>query len=191
MCRSVLFLAAISIAAPGSAASLQFSHSNQITGVSDLVVGDAAYDVTLVDGTCTNVFDGCRSSSDFDLSPDDVSLAASKLVAELFSQNGPSRIFGCANRNTCAVHIPYAVVGDAVSTIAAAKTGPLAGAVMTGLPAYSINYDLSDSREDVYAKFTLRQSAVPEATTWIMMILGFVGIAAQVRGRRKFVPQIA
>ena len=61
---------AMAWASPAIAAvTLITNGGGQLTGATGVIVYGVSYDVAFIDGHCSDVFDGCDSSSDFDLKP--------------------------------------------------------------------------------------------------------------------------
>ena len=94
-------------------------NSGKLIGATDVQVGGSLYDVTLTDGICSDLFDGCDATSDFPFT-DAVTaqLAAQALYDQVLIDSGagnfdsnPGTVEGCAlGVNGCSVIIPYETI---------------------------------------------------------------------------------
>src|SRR6185503_10562256 len=102
--------------------------SGVLTGAQNVRVGGTLYDVTFVDGTCTNVFVGCDSVSDFDFATSaDADAAANALLGQVFVgifDTHPELTLGCTDPLLCYAAIPMGITtgGGVVSGALAYNT---------------------------------------------------------------------
>jgi hypothetical protein len=187
-----IFAAALAVlafaAAPAMAATLTTNGSNQLTGITGLTVGSSTYNVEFVDGTCAAVFGGCDSLSDFTFqNQPDAHTAGDALLAAIVGSSfdtAPGTTFGCIGGASCFMLIPYGFDGLQVGS--ADAQGVFNGAASNsnathfGVPPST---DLGTNNTLVWARFTAAAGAVPEPSSWAMMLLGFLGIGLAVRRR--------
>lgn len=186
---------ALIFAAPAVATvALQVNSSGVVTGATGVNVAGSLYDVNFVDGTCASVFGTCDSAH-FAFTTDTSAVNASQaLLDQVFV--GPFALFpqltsGCSSFQTCAVITPYSVPADYGAAGYVFLNGPTIGFpnhAQTGF--FNTTLDTSSDPTEVYAVFTAEAAAVPEPATWVMMLLGFAGIAMIMR-RPPVLTQIA
>jgi hypothetical protein len=197
---------AIALASPGVAATQIVNGSGQLTGATGVIVNGTSYDVQFVDGTCAALFGGCDSNSDFAFNSYDATIAAQALLDQVFVDgpagnfdSDPSLTLGCDFSTLCYVDIPWGY--DASQNIVA-----ITRAINTnnfdsvGSWSFDSRYppNTSGGPQDVFARFTLSPvtPAVPEPSTWAMMLIGFGAIGFAARRRRAlaacdFLPSIS
>jgi opacity protein-like surface antigen len=189
-------LAAV-LASPAAAATLITNGSGQLTGATGVSVNGASYDVEFVEGTCAALFGGCDSISDFPFQNEaDATTAMQALLDQVFT-DGPvgqfnsdySMTLGCDTNTTggCTAMIPLELQFSSLTGRGAYNTDGSDYIIWTGL---SSTYDTSLDNFWVWARFTPSlaappdPSAVPEPSTWAMMLLGFGAIGFAARRRR-------
>ncbi len=179
---------AMFMAAPAVAtATLTTNGSGQLTGVTGLTVGSSTYNVTFADGTCPALFSGCDAVTDFTFqNGTDATSAAAALIAAIVGSSfdtAPGTTFGCIGGESCDMLIPYGI--PAAGSFDARGALNLAGSNSTGitLTGNTALFDTSANNSQVFALFSI--AAVPEPSTWAMMLLGFaaMGLAMRRRGR--------
>ena len=205
---SAMIAASALLFATSSAAatvSLQFNGSGQLTGATGISVRDArfdgvlsytTYDVQFLEGTCSALFGGCDQASDFVMTDGGDGLqayyAAQALLDQVFTGSydlTPTLTAGCGSPFFCEALIPYAAdYGYFTSTSAFNGIGD-ADTVASGLRSNDFNSTdgpVAFDNTNVFALFSLSaEPAVPEPSTWAMMLLGFAGIGTALRRRRK------
>lgn len=185
-------------AAPAAAATLILDGDGRLTGATDVNVGGSLFDVEFVDGTCTEVFGVCATSS-FTFQTQADALAAATALGDQVLLNGMlgnfdtdlTATFGCdATSTNCRFIVPYSVqaVGN-VQQLANVSflNRPGTDAILTTPLGIG-----STNTESVFARFSpavVVPGAVPEPSTWLMMLLGFGAIGATLR-RRKTRPNL-
>jgi hypothetical protein len=179
---------AVAVASPAGAAVLLVNGGGQLTGATGVNVGGSAYDVSFVEGSCAGLFGGCDAASDFTFTSfADASAAAQALLDQVLIDGGAGQFdtdyaatFGCATNNalTCAALIPYATNGVSASVAQALNTPTTDSSNVGANPA--ITFDTSGFPQYVYARFTAA-AAVPEPSSWALMLLGFGAIGLAVR----------
>jgi hypothetical protein len=186
--------AVFGVAAPTEAAVLLVNGSGQLTGATGVVVDGAAYDVQFVEGTCTDRFSGCETTSDLTFQTALAAYFAAQALLEEVLIDGSAGDFdthyeltlGCSTNETlgCHVLIPYAAGGGEVTLAEAFNTNAALGDVPNQL-VLARSYDTTQRPQYVYALFTPAAGGVPEPSTWAMMLLGFGAIGFSVRRQRK------
>lgn len=114
------FFTAFLLLSPFSEASakvnLLIDDTGQLTGATGVVVGEATYDVSFVDGKCLDLFSGCTEAANFIFkSFEEAALAAAALDATVIldGERGnfdsiPSMVQGCTGKITaCSVMTPF------------------------------------------------------------------------------------
>lgn len=190
---------AIASASPAAAATLITNGSGQLTGASGVIVNSVSYDVLFVDNRCTVIFSGCDSASDFDFqNSTDAETAAQALLDQVFIgqfDTDYTLTFGCPGIvdfvHYCSAIIPFQPQTFGFFSAFAAiaqNTNDLAD--FSGVASFDPVDDPSagsDGPYRVFARFTLSATgaAVPEPSTWLMMLLGFSAVGASLRYRRR------
>ena len=184
---AVTALAAI-CASPAVAATQVFV-SGELAGANGVTVGGATYNVEFVEGTCAAVFGACDNAGvDFAFQNlADATAAGDALFAQVITgsvDTDPSLTLGCSSAALCGMLIPYALVGAPVTFNAySANNGAVAnfnGGTVSGAPA---SFDTTIQSAFVWARFT-PVTAVPEPSSWALMLLGFGGMGLAVRRRK-------
>jgi len=101
-----------------AAPTLIVSSTGQLTGARDVEVGGVLYDVTFTEGTCTQVFGTCETSSFTFHTRDEALLAAQALLDQVFLDvaqgafdSNAALTFGCDVTTLCVPLTAYAVPG--------------------------------------------------------------------------------
>ena len=190
MLKSLTAIAALVAAcmSPAAGTTLIVNGSGELTGATGVVINGSTYNVTFAEGSCAGLFGGCTTVSDFTFqSLGDAQAAAQALLDQVLIDSGQGQFdtdysltFGCGTNNglACAVLIPYATDGSAVSVAEALNTPTTDLSSVQANP--SINFDTSGGPQYVYALFT-SAAAVPEPSTWLLMLMGFGAIGMTVR----------
>ena len=185
--KLVAFAAAgLCLAASPAAAATLILDGTTLTGANGVIVNGTDYDVTFVEGTCSTLFDGCDSASDFAFTnATDAMAAAQALLGQVLLDTGQGQFdsdytltFGCAanSDNACFIVIPYSIFDFAY----AANTATTDTTFLAGNPVIDTNL----APQLVYARFT-PAAAVPEPGSWALMLIGFVGLGVAVRRRGR------
>ena len=179
-------LAFVFLSVPASAAvTLEVNGSGQITRASGVNVSGTLYDVEFLDGTCENLFSGCDDPTDFIFNSSDADLAAQALIDQVFLgafDFDPDLTAGCTSAfGVCFAWIPTGVSGSLFSASVAANQYDDGDYVTSGL--WYVTDDFADNQDYTFARFSL--SAVPEASTWAMMLLGFGAIGLAMRRNHR------
>jgi PEP-CTERM motif-containing protein len=183
-----LMVLAAAGASPAAAATQVFV-GGELAGANGVTVGGATYNVEFVEGTCAGVFGGCDNASvDFTFQNlTDATAAGDALFAQVITgtvDTDPSLTLGCSSSTLCGMLIPYALGGAPVMFSAyAANNGAVAnfnGGTVGGTPA---SFDTTIQSAFVWARFT-PVTAVPEPSSWAMILLGFGGLGLAMRRRR-------
>ena len=164
LCVFFITITAILLTGPTAFASpiLQINGGGQLTGASGVDVSGTLYDVTFVEGTCLDVFNGCHQS-DFEWQdyPTPV-LAAQALLDQVFLDSGlgnfdslPSLIFGCASEDRCRAAIPYRKRNETDLRARTAANDANEGTDKVRLVLYSESEDFGTQDIDVWALWNL------------------------------------
>lgn len=175
---------------PAVSATLIVDGSGKLTGATDVSVLGTVYDVVFLDGTCASVFDGCDDHEDFTFGNSQEALFAGQaLLDQVFVgsfDDSPALTFGCSDPSRCIVWFPYHTSGFSIDVgVLENWYSELFDWHAHG--TYAAPYpDFSPPREDrlVWARFT---RAVPEPSTWAMILLGFAGTGLFLRRNRKMI----
>jgi hypothetical protein len=173
--------------------------SGILTGATGVNVSGTLYDVSFLEGSCQSLYSGCDASADFTFQTSaNAQTAAQALLDQVFLDtlagsfdSNPGLTFGCEAGNSilgCSADIAYSgFVGVTYSSKSAsnAQLEPLDDVYSASFASASA--DSSQSPYNVWAIFTLSQiqTAVPEPSTWAMMIMGFGAVGLVMRRRRK------
>jgi hypothetical protein len=179
--------AALSFSSPSSAADPIVS-SGTLTGATNVNVNGTLYNVEFVDGTCVGLFGGCDSASDFTFqSSSDAQAAAQALLDQVFLDgvsgqfdSQPQLTLGCT-LDDCFADVPYGLDGSTVLLWSAFNL-PGSDEVRDDYEV-STTTDTTDVHDYVFALFT--PAAVPEPSTWAMMLLGFGAMGIAIRRHRR------
>ena len=179
------------IASGSSAATLIVNGSGQLTGATGVDVNGTLYDVGFVDGTCSAVFSGCDDIGDFQFtSSANASAAAVALLAQVFI-DGAGGLFdsqafatsGCQTLNVCAALIPYSLNNVYAAINFSAGSGSDVTFTNGTLAA---GHDTSADGAQVWARFSPSVvAAVPEPSTWAMLLIGFGAVCAAARRKKR------
>ena len=186
--RVAAVLFAIQFASAAPAAELIVDGDGELTGATGVDVGGTLYDVEFLDGTCTSVFNGCDSNSDFAFgSLSETNLAGQALMDQVFLgiyDSQPHLTRGCEGHVDCAIWIPFNTTGVFVDA-----SGPTNGSSSDGLFIGNtdrlVDFSAASAIVDsTWARFTVPVGApVPELSTWTMMLLGFGAVGFWMRRR--------
>lgn len=175
-------------AAASASATLLVNGSGQLVGATGVNVGGSLYNVAFEE--CE--FGVSASCNPFFSTDAAAALAAQALLDQVLIDSpagtfdsDPTKIFGCGNAAFCIVAVPYTLLNDAES----AFNLPAGGDSVENTPFYW-NGTTHGSAQLDYAVFA-RFSAVPELSTWTMILLGFCGIGLAMRRRPRSTAQLA
>lgn len=171
-----------------SAATHIVNANGQLTGATGVLVGGTAYDVEFVDGTCSAIFTGCDSPSDFILTGPQALAAANALLEQVFTNSAagsfdtiPSLTLGCESDFLCRTLIPSQQAFNSSSTSILASYNGSQDIDGVGFAILGGGFDSTLTEGFNFARFKV--SAVPEPATWLMMLIGFAAIGIGQRGR--------
>ena len=179
---------ALAMSAPATAA-VQITDSNGIlVGATGVDVGGTLYDVSFLDGTCSSVFSNCDDTSDFAIPAASGTLAAQSLLDQVFTgifDTNPALTRGCDTPFGCVVLVPTEAIGGGSTGAFALNLAPEQDSV-TGF-GFPSSFDTTDDPIYLWARFTISTitPAVPESSTWAMMLMGFGAMGVSLRGRRR------
>lgn len=166
--------------------------NGKLTGATGVNVNGTIYDVEFLDGTCVNLFNGCNSISDFTFNEEGALQAASALLNQVFINTpegqfdtNPALTFGCDESDICDVRIPsYFSLSNPELVIGASALNTSSEADQFALSAARRNFDSSDASSIVFARFQ-QISAVPEPSTWAMLLFGFGFVGVIMRSAKR------
>lgn len=186
-------------ASTASAATLIVNGSGQLTGATGVLVNGSTFNVHFVDGTCPALFDGCDAASDFTFqTAEDAVTAAQALLDQVFIDTAqgqfdsdPFLTFGCSSNrfDRCAAIIPFGL-----NSISGNWQGRTAGNEAITDDISVAGAGLNITTDDVLnpvggppAVFAVFDSAaaVPEPSTWAMMLIGFGAVGGAMRSAKR------
>jgi hypothetical protein len=193
----ILAIAALMFAQPASAANLTVS-GGELVGATNLLIDGKAYNLELVEGTCAQVFGQCDSNAAFTFKTRETALIAGRAIVDQVLIDGAqgnfksdyTKTFGCEPNNVfftggaCFIYLPYSVnsanipvIGVFNSDVAGGNESASAGNAATP------TLDTTGQAHLVWARFT----AVPEPSSWALLIAGFAAIGGAARLRKPAV----
>lgn len=211
MKKSIALRLCAFLALSGGSAALpaaqQLYSNGTLIGAENVEVSGNYYTVSFMDGSCTSLFAGCDSDSDFNFAGLDAYNAALALREQVFGLGDqfdlqPGLTRGCTDQFFCNILIPFTVAATLGVDPAVAQTQVHAADMMNtffaedniyGFVTLGRSGDTTNSPEYVYAVFSpgtplavdTQDGAVPEPGTWAMMLLGFGGMGVALRRRRR------
>lgn len=175
----------LTFALPSSAsAAIQLVNgSGQLTGATGVNVGGTLYDVSF--SQCNATQSGFSSAcTPFFQNSADATLAAQALLDQVFVDtlsgsfdSNPGLTLFCSGMTYCLMAVPY-TGAPSVDTEGAFNTATIDSVSYTP-------WVYNGSPYIVPLNVAVFSPSVPEPATWMMMLLGFGGIAASVRARRS------
>ena len=184
---------AVLFAAPVQAATL-IVQGGVLMGATGLGIGGNFYDVSFVTGSCVSAFGGCDDESDFSFpSYGDSDIAAQALLDQVFLDgslgnfdSSPWLINGCDGADSCQALVPYGFQETVVKTTAAFNNIEEFQDVTTYAgPVPDVSIDGQGLTFAVFSPSGGSPAAVPEPSTWAMLLAGFGFIGAAMRRRRQ------
>lgn len=168
-----------------------------LMGASGVELGGKTYDVAFTDDSCDVAFAPCSRKSFAFRSRTDARIAAQALLDQVFIgkfDTDPYLTNGCTSSDgVCGTYIPFALANDLdpeifddeVFTVGAINSYEIGRGKIEDL-AFDTGRNLTDNSTQTYARFSLTAvAAVPEPTTWAMMLAGFGLTGAAMRRRRR------
>lgn len=149
-----------------------------LTGATNVQVNGAVYTVDFLDGNCNGLFNSCSASSFAFSDSATASSAASALLSQVFIafsgianfDSIPDLTKGCSDWSLCKVYIPYAV-SNGTASLAIANNASLSYLDGVSFGSISASSNTNLQSQATFARFT--PSAVPEPSTWLLMMAGF------------------
>ncbi len=179
-----LFFSSCLIATETVAAVIrQFDNAGVLTGATGVVVSGDLYNVRFASGTCSNLFSGCDSASDFKFISDvDARAASIVLLSSVFYdfRTLPLRVNGClgdGNSNRCSVVTPFSTYrSDALTqilTLFPSREGP-APSVGESIAVNQIL--LNEVRTFAIWSSTTTNVSVPVAPSILLLAVGSLAL---------------
>jgi len=191
MKKAIILAAAALLGAAPATAAVQIIDNGILTGAGGVIVDGTSYNVEFLDGACSALFSGCDQASDFAFTTfGSATLAANALLEQVLIgayDTNPALTRGCSGTSSCTTIIPYdSTNGIGFGRRALNSNQVVADVVLAG-GSFGIDYDTTPVLTFNYARFTLSSAtgAVPEPSTWAMMLMGFGAMGVSLRRRRK------
>lgn len=184
---TALLVAGMGLVGSASAAVLLVDGNGELTGANGVDVGGTLYDVRFVDGTCSSVFSGCDSDSDFTFATTADAFVASRALLDQVLLDGiagnfdtiPSLTVGCepgagdvGEGEICHIGTPAFAVGIMIAARNATQDD---------------TFRISDIGEvgpaDVYAVWSPAAQSVPEPSAFACLGVGLLALALARRRR--------
>lgn len=195
---SISFIFGLYLFAGSTQASVGWIFENeQLTGATGVEISGSLYNVSFIDDSCINAFDGCDSVDDFTFkTQDDALVAANALLDQvlldanssmLLLDSDPETTFGCVQLFTCIIIVPHDTDVAANSMSGIFTTNRAANfSVDEAVPGGGLFRDQNTETNGetfVYAKFTSAQPVPVPAAAWLFgsALLGFAGISKRKR----------
>lgn len=181
------------------AATLITNSGGLLTGATGVSVHGSLYNVEFVDGTCASVFGSCSTSSFTFQSQATAQLATQALLDQVLLgiyDDDVELTLGCpvvSDRSGCIIGIPYFATATTYDTAFTQNRSNLmeASGRFDSSTFRVINqahsYTTVGRGGEVFARFTFTGlvPAVPEPSTWTMMLIGFGAIGHAMRRRKQ------
>lgn len=197
---SRLLLTTITIlfsAVSGNATTLILAPGNIVTGATGIIDGGVAYDVSLIDGRCDNIFSGCNEDADFAPLVEADFLAVARVLVAFFTEIDSSplldktNILGCGNISICKAYAPvfFNEITGSVSTAVGEWNGGLIQAGTQGFAPSLIGAsdaisDWTNSDFLVWARVSNSVAPVPVPAAF-PLLAGGVAVLGLLGWRRK------
>jgi hypothetical protein len=188
MLKQSLALIGLTLSLSANAAIVKLNDAGELVGADNVEVRGKQYNVSFIDGTCLELFNGCDQDSDFVFGGDkDAASDASQALLDQvffdslhgnFSSNS-SLTNGCEDNNVCYV-MTVAVTYSGVN-LAYDATNHDAKFPVPDRVSYSnsgINFDSTSDRQRVYAVWRdVAQVPIP-SSVWLLVLalLSFIGV---------------
>lgn len=185
--RAMATACALFTAAHASSAPVLLVVSNGIlTGAKNVDVAGTLYDVTLLEGSCDTLFNGCDNSAFTFTTSASARVAAQALLDSVFVDgslgqfdSNPKTILGCKTVDICIVAIPFLFEVDQDWRLVIAGVAVNTAAGSRYVDRASVSYFDADSSGRSFAQFQLASpdASVPEPTSIGLFGLAMAGLA--------------
>lgn len=188
----VVFLAILSISLTAHANVVLQTNGPTLTGARGVLVNGVSYDVQFKEGSCSELFSGCDSASDF-IFPSFRSvidaffaLEQDPVFIEFFNQtHAPSKVFGCSFDFSCYITTPHftelpsqievgiLTISDNIDNIYGSGFTYLSVAV----DLYPTQMDSTDNPGQTWAVWSVSPNmSVPEPTELSLLVVSLLGL---------------
>ena len=186
MLKHTLALVGLTLSLSANAATLLTNSSGQLTGALDIDVDGALYDVSFVDGSCSDLFNGCNESSDFTFTTyNQASMATTALFAQVLIDtssgdfdSSPQLTNGCSHYSRCDIHTPYRIfeIGETSRVSGRSAINFASAGDQLGTSSSDVDGDLTSEILSTYAVWAPSPVPVP-AAAWLFgsALIGLVG----------------
>ena len=184
---------AAAVAAPALAATLIVDANGTLTGATGVEVDGVSYDVTFNQGSCAALFEGCNAPEHFAAANQAAALQFGQaLLDQVFVDTAqgnfdtqPSLTRGCIV-NACVALIPFATAQPGSAGVAGAYNYSSDDDFVQFAGTIPADWVI-DAPDGTFARFTRSAvaGAVPEPTTWAMMLMGFGAVGGAMRSTKR------
>lgn len=166
--------ATLLVSLPVCSATLFIDSSNQLYGATGIEVSGSFYDVLFINGSCSQLYNGCDQASDFIFSSQNAAVSASQalfdqvLIDDSFNtaqwfNSDPEKTTGCSNSGLCRLLTPFGLTEttNIIAGVTADNNAVNANDILEPNIGIDKNTDLADATIATYAVWNAQVATVP------------------------------